>query len=279
GDTSHAGGMTDSESANALGISMGSSKRSGTDAEKKARAHRNSTAETKSGKSKDKDKSRHRHQDSNDHAENSGSQQGLSHRANHIAVFLPEVDFACTAEQYIAVYETVTDLIVYSDAEKASYMENLSTILLGIDMSDLRGLLKIIRATQDALRERLPIIHDWYEIQRANATLYRDVSQVVPIEDHRLFAEINFARQQSRAVSLLTLDRHRRALELQLRTAMDLFGAAQKQKKQIDKLEQKTADIEAGKISAENLESRRPSEVSGPSAFLNSDPLGTDHAT
>ncbi|KAJ1942088.1 Protein SABRE, partial [Linderina macrospora] len=276
GGIDRASGMSDSESTSALGISMGGSKRSGADAEGKTRARRTSNDRARTGRPRDKSQ---RHEDSMDHAESSGNQQGLSHRASHFAVFLPEVDFACTAEQYIAVYETVTDLIVYSDAEKASYMENLSTILLGIDMSDLRGLLRIIRATQDALRERLPIIHDWYDIQRANATLYRDVSRVVSIEDHRLFAEINFTRQQSRAVSLLTLDRHRRALELQLRTAMDLFGAAQKQKKQIGKLEQKAADIEAGRISSEDLAGRRPSEVSGLSMFPPSGAQGADHNT
>ncbi|KAJ2156933.1 Protein SABRE [Coemansia sp. RSA 552] len=155
-----------------------------------------------------------------DSTETSSSEHGLSHRANHFSVFLPELNLACTAEQYIAVYETVTDLLVFIDPEKAAYMDHLNTIQLGMDMSDLRGLHAIIRATQTALRERLPIIHDWYSIQRSRAVLFASG------EAGRL---CDSARHRAQAASLLTLDRHRRALELQLRTATDLFGAAQKQ--------------------------------------------------
>ncbi|KAJ2118650.1 Protein SABRE, partial [Coemansia sp. RSA 921] len=152
-----------------------------------------------------------------DDVEARSSEEGLSHRANHFSVFLPELNLACTAEQYTAVYETVTDLLVFIDPEKAAYMDHLNTIQLGMDMSDLRGLFSIIRATQTALRERIPVIYDWYSIQRSRHVLCGN--------------EIcGFGgRQQAQATSLLTLDRHRRALELQLRTAMDLFGAAQKQ--------------------------------------------------
>ncbi|KAI8321613.1 hypothetical protein GQ54DRAFT_304637 [Martensiomyces pterosporus] len=203
--------------------------------------------------------------DSIDEAEATGSHQGLSHRANHFSVFLPELDLACTAEQYVTVYETVTDLLVYIDAEKAAYMDHLNTILLSIDMEDLRGLLKIIRATQDALRERLPIIQDWYAVQRSNVVMFRDVTRAVPLSDHRSLYELDFSRQQSRAVSLLTLDRHRRALELQLRTAMDLFGAAQKQKKQQRRLESKAARAAPGKGAGSHTSHRRPSNVSAAS--------------
>ncbi|KAJ2380055.1 Protein SABRE, partial [Coemansia sp. RSA 2611] len=117
--------------------------------------------------------------DSIDEEEEIGSKQGLSHRANHFAVFLPELNLACTAEQYTAIYETVTELIVFIDPEKAAYMDHLNTILLGMDMGDLRGLLAVIRATQQALRERLPIIQDWYTIQRSNAVLFRDASRAM----------------------------------------------------------------------------------------------------
>ncbi|KAJ2333510.1 Protein SABRE, partial [Coemansia sp. RSA 2681] len=167
--------------------------------------------------------------DSIDEAEAVGSNQGLSHRANHFAVFLPELNLACTAEQYTAIYETVTELIVFIDPEKAAYMDHLNTILLGMDMGDLRGLLAVIRATQQALRERLPIIQDWYKIQRSNAVLFRDASRAMVDREHWPLMTLDITRQKARATSLLTLDRHRQALELQLRTAMDLFGAAQKQ--------------------------------------------------
>ncbi|KAJ2344142.1 Protein SABRE, partial [Coemansia sp. RSA 2673] len=167
--------------------------------------------------------------DSIDEEEEIGSNQGLSHRANHFAVFLPELNLACTAEQYTAIYETVTELIVFIDPEKAAYMDHLNTILLGMDMGDLRGLLAVIRATQQALRERLPIIQDWYTIQRSNAVLFRDASRAMVDRDHWPLLTLDIGRQKARATSLLTLDRHRQALELQLRTAMDLFGAAQKQ--------------------------------------------------
>ncbi|KAJ2909126.1 Protein SABRE [Coemansia aciculifera] len=167
--------------------------------------------------------------DSIDEAEAVGSNQGLSHRANHFAVFLPELNLACTAEQYTAIYETVTELIVFIDPEKAAYMDHLNTILLGMDMGDLRGLLAVIKATQQALRERLPIIQDWYKIQRSNAILFRDASRAMVDREHWPLMTLDIARQKARATSLLTLDRHRQALELQLRTAMDLFGAAQKQ--------------------------------------------------
>ncbi|KAJ2684706.1 Protein SABRE [Coemansia spiralis] len=167
--------------------------------------------------------------DSIDEEEEIGSKQGLSHRANHFAVFLPELNLACTAEQYTAIYETVTELIVFIDPEKAAYMDHLNTILLGMDMGDLRGLLAVIRATQQALRERLPIIQDWYTIQRSNAVLFRDASRAMVHRDHWPLMTLDIERQKARAASLLTLDRHRQALELQLRTAMDLFGAAQKQ--------------------------------------------------
>ncbi|KAJ2361360.1 Protein SABRE, partial [Coemansia sp. RSA 2607] len=177
----------------------------------------------------------------------SGS-QGLSHRANHFAIFLPELNLACTAEQYTAVYETVTELLVFIDPEKAAYMDHLNTILLGMDMDDLRGLLTVINATQEALRERLPIIHDWYAIQRSHVVLLREVSSTVA-------ADIDARRQKSRAMSLLTLDRHRRALELQLRTAMDLFGAAQKQMRQQHRLEELAA--------AAASSSRAPTETAG----------------
>ncbi|KAJ2166136.1 Protein SABRE [Coemansia sp. RSA 562] len=152
-----------------------------------------------------------------DDVEARSSEEGLSHRANHFSVFLPELNLACTAEQYTAVYETVTDLLVFIDPEKAAYMDHLNTIQLGMDMSDLRGLFSIIRATQTALRERIPVIYDWYSIQRSRHVLCGNE-----------VCEFG-GRQQAQATSLLTLDRHRRALELQLRTAMDLFGAAQKQ--------------------------------------------------
>ncbi|KAJ1828665.1 Protein SABRE [Coemansia sp. RSA 2599] len=159
-----------------------------------------------------------------------GASHGLTHRANHFSVFLPELNLACTAEQYTAVYETVTELLVFIDPEKTAYMDHLNTILLGMDMDDLRGLLAVISATQGALRERLPIIQDWYAIHRSHNVLLRDAGRAVA-------TEIDSRRQRSRAMSLLTLDRHRRALELQLRTAMDLFGAAQKQMRQQHRLE------------------------------------------
>ncbi|KAJ2802689.1 Protein SABRE, partial [Coemansia furcata] len=170
--------------------------------------------------------------DSVDEEEEIGSNQGLSHRANHFAVFLPELNLACTAEQYTAIYETVTELIVFIDPEKAAYMDHLNTILLSMDMGDLRGLLAVIRATQQALRERLPIIQDWYTIQRSNAVLFRDASRAMVDRDHWPLMTLDIGRQKARATSLLTLDRHRQALELQLRTAMDLFGAVQKQLRQ-----------------------------------------------
>ncbi|KAJ2830396.1 Protein SABRE [Coemansia erecta] len=157
-----------------------------------------------------------------DDAEATSSEQGLSHRANHISVFLPELNLACTAEQYTAVYETVTELLVFIDPEKAAYMDHLNTIQLGMDMSDIRGLLSIIRATQTALRERIPIIYDWYSIQRSRHVLCGDTTSTTA-------SAAAHGRQRAQATALLTLDRHRRALELQLRTAMDLFGAAQKQ--------------------------------------------------
>ncbi|KAJ2455786.1 Protein SABRE [Coemansia sp. RSA 2336] len=157
-----------------------------------------------------------------DDAETAGSEQGLSHRANHVSVFLPELNLACTAEQYLSVYEIVTELLVFIDPEKAAYMDHLNTIQLGMDMSDLRGLLSIIRATQTALRERMPLIYDWYSVQRSRAVLYGG-----SLGAHSNRSSIS--KQRAQASSLLTLDRHRRALELQLRTAMDLFGAAQKQ--------------------------------------------------
>ncbi|KAI7824474.1 hypothetical protein BX661DRAFT_185375 [Kickxella alabastrina] len=165
---------------------------------------------------------------------NAGSGQGLSHRANHFSVFLPELNLACTAEQYTAVYETVTELLVFIDPEKAAYMDHLNTILLGMDMDDLRGLLTVISATQEALRERLPIIQDWYTIQRSHVVLLRDAGRTAA-------ADIDAGLQKSRAMSLLTLDRHRRALELQLRTAMDLFGTAQKQMRQHKRLDARAA--------------------------------------
>ncbi|KAJ2491884.1 Protein SABRE [Coemansia sp. RSA 2050] len=170
--------------------------------------------------------------DSIDEEEEIGNKQGLSHRANHFAVFLPELNLACTAEQYTAIYETVTELIVFIDPEKAAYMDHLNTILLGMDMGDLRGLLAVIRATQQALRERLPIIQDWYTIQRSNAVVFHDASRAMVDRDHWPLMTLDIERQKARAASLLTLDRHRQALELQLRTAMDLFGAAQKQLEQ-----------------------------------------------
>ncbi|KAJ2617062.1 Protein SABRE [Coemansia sp. RSA 1365] len=143
-----------------------------------------------------------------DNEEASGNSQGLAHRANHFSVFLPELSLACTAEQYTELYEIVTDLLVFIDPEKATYMDHLNTIQLGMDMSDLRGLLSIIRATQNALRERMPMIYEWYAAQRRGAM------------------------PRVHAAALLTLARHRSALELQLRTAMDLFGAAQRQMRQ-----------------------------------------------
>ncbi|KAJ2795855.1 Protein SABRE, partial [Coemansia helicoidea] len=97
-------------------------------------------------------------------------------------------------------------------------MDHLNTIQLSMDMSDLRGLLSVIRATQSALRERIPMIHDWYTLQRGWAT------------QSRRGGDGAWARPP--AAALLTLGRHRQALELQLRTALDLFGAAQKQKRQ-----------------------------------------------
>ncbi|KAJ1966144.1 Protein SABRE, partial [Dipsacomyces acuminosporus] len=204
--------------------------------------------------------------------EESGTSQSLSHRANHIAVFLPEMDLACTAEQYVTVYETVTDLLVYSDSEKAAYMDHLNTILLSIDVEELRGLLAVIRATKDALRERLPIIQDWYTIQRSEMTRFSDLRPAVALSGRSPLSSIDFNRQKSNAISLLTLDRHRRALELQLRTAMDLFGAAQKQKKQQQKHGRRdtlaSLDVPGagsghlkGK-SAEISSIRRPSDVS-----------------
>ncbi|KAJ2679525.1 Protein SABRE [Coemansia spiralis] len=176
--------------------------------------------------------------DSIDDAEVTGSNQGLSHRANHISVFLPDLNLACTAEQYTAVYETVTDLLVFIDPEKAAYMDHLNTILLGMDMSDLRGLLSVIQATQEALRERMPVIHDWYTIQHSNVILFREAKRTM-FNGGRSWSDRAFdsTRQRLQANSLLTLDRHRRALEQQLRTAMDIFGAAQKQMKQQHKLE------------------------------------------
>ncbi|KAJ2720070.1 Protein SABRE, partial [Coemansia sp. Benny D115] len=163
-----------------------------------------------------------------------GGGQNLSHRANHFSIFLPELNLACTAEQYMAVYETVTELLVFTDPEKAAYMDHLNTILLGMDMDDLRGLLAVINATQEALRERLPIIQDWYAIQRSHVVLLRDAGRAMA-------ADMDAQRQKSRAMSLLTLDRHRRALELQLRTAMDLFGTAQKQMRQQHRLDKHTS--------------------------------------
>ncbi|KAJ1906501.1 Protein SABRE, partial [Coemansia sp. IMI 209127] len=176
--------------------------------------------------------------DSIDDDEVAGGSQGLSHRANHISVFLPELNLACTAEQYIAVYETVTDLLVFSDPEKAAYMDHLNTILLGMDMSDLSGLLSIIQATQGALRERMPIIHDWYTVQHGNVILFRESRRTTSTGASMLLERgLDMSRQRFQANSLLTLDRHRRALEQQLRTAMDIFGAAQKQIKQQRKIE------------------------------------------
>ncbi|KAJ1861459.1 Protein SABRE, partial [Coemansia sp. RSA 486] len=163
-----------------------------------------------------------------------GGSQGITHRANHFSVFLPELNLACTAEQYTAIYETVTELLVFIDPEKTAYMDHLNTILLGMDMDDLRGLLAVISATQGALRERLPIIQDWFAIHRSHNVLIRDVGRAMA-------AEIDSLRQRSRAMSLLTLDRHRRALELQLRTAMDLFGVAQKQMRQQHRVEAQAA--------------------------------------
>ncbi|KAJ2866263.1 Protein SABRE, partial [Coemansia erecta] len=190
--------------------------------------------------------------DSIDDAEAAGGSQGLSHRANHIFVFLPELNLACTAEQYIAVYETVTDLLVFSDPEKAAYMDHLNTILLGMDMSDLSGLLSIIQATQEALRERMPIIHDWYTVQHSNVILFRESQRATSTGASMLLERgLDMSRQRFQANSLLTLDRHRRALEQQLRTAMDIFGAAQKQTKQQRKLE---------KLSKAGSSIKRPSQ-------------------
>ncbi|KAJ2823878.1 Protein SABRE, partial [Coemansia furcata] len=135
--------------------------------------------------------------DSVDEEEEIGSNQGLSHRANHFAVFLPELNLACTAEQYTAIYETVTELIVFIDPEKAAYMDHLNTILLGMDMGDLRGLLAVIRATQQALRERLPIIQDWYTIQRSNAVLFRDASRAMVDRDHWPLMTLDIGRQKA----------------------------------------------------------------------------------
>ncbi|KAJ1998586.1 Protein SABRE, partial [Coemansia thaxteri] len=220
--------------------------------------------------------------DSIDDTEAVGSNQGLSHRANHFAVFLPELNLACTTEQYTAIYETVTELIVFIDPEKAAYMDHLNTILLGMDMGDLRGLLAVIRATQQALRERLPIIQDWYVIQRSNAVLFRDASRAMVSRDHWPLLALDIMHQKSRAASLLTLDRHRQALELQLRTAMDLFGAAQKQleqqRRRVDD-EQKARAAQMAAASTQNQDpaaaarstpsSRRPtfSSVAGASIY------------
>ncbi|KAJ1765619.1 Protein SABRE, partial [Coemansia sp. RSA 1843] len=185
--------------------------------------------------------------DSIDDAEATGSSQGLSHRANHFSVFLPELNLACTAEQYIAMYETVTDLLVFSDPEKAAYMDHLNTILLGMDMSDLSGLLSIIQVTQEALRERIPIIHDWYTVQHSNVILFRESWRAVSSGANMLLERgFDISRQRFQANSLLTLDRHRRALEQQLRTAMDVFGAAQKQIKQQRKLEKLSKTSSSG---------------------------------
>ncbi|KAJ2232517.1 Protein SABRE [Coemansia sp. RSA 485] len=170
-----------------------------------------------------------------------GGSQGITHRANHFSVFLPELNLACTAEQYTAIYETVTELLVFIDPEKTAYMDHLNTILLGMDMDDLRGLLAVISATQGALRERLPIIQDWFAIHRSHNVLIRDVGRAMA-------AEIDSLRQRSRAMSLLTLDRHRRALELQLRTAMDLFGVAQKQMRQQHRVEAQAAASTASQL-------------------------------
>ncbi|KAJ1731857.1 Protein SABRE, partial [Coemansia biformis] len=155
------------------------------------------------------------------------SGQGVSHHANHISVFLPEVNLACTAEQYTTAYEIVTELLVFIDPEKAMYMDHLNTIQLGMDMDDLRGLLSIIRATQSALRERIPMIHDWYALHRGRAAFS---SRPGVGGDGGLSRESAWSR--SPAASLLTLGRHRQALELQLRTALDLIGVAQKQIRQ-----------------------------------------------
>ncbi|KAJ2519294.1 Protein SABRE [Coemansia sp. RSA 1939] len=173
-----------------------------------------------------------------DKAVRSSGSQGLSHRANHFSVFLPELNLACTAEQYISLYEIVTDLLVFSDPEKAAYMDDLNTILLGMDMSNLNGLLSIIQATQEALRERMPLIHDWYTVQHGNVILFRESRRLMSSSANvAMDRGFNLARLRSQASSLYTLDWHRRVLEQQLRTTMDVFGAAQKQMKQQRKLE------------------------------------------
>ncbi|KAJ2321216.1 Protein SABRE, partial [Coemansia sp. RSA 2704] len=188
-----------------------------------------------------------------DDTEAASSEQGLSHRANHFSVFLPELNLACTAEQYIAVYETVTDLLVFIDPEKAAYMDHLNTIQLGMDMSDLRGLLSIIRATQTALRERMPVIYDWYSIQRSRAVLCGSLGLARSRE--------TAGRQRAQASSLLTLDRHRRALELQLRTAMDLFGAAQKQMRRDTAIKGKLVPVQRHASGVSSLGASERSDV------------------
>ncbi|KAJ1919112.1 Protein SABRE [Mycoemilia scoparia] len=159
-------------------------------------------------------------------AKDTGSGNALSrklgHRTDYYNIYLPEIYLACTSYQYITVYNIVTQLMVYSDPERAAYLDQLNAKLMTTDVTKIESITPIIREAQEKLREHLRVIRQWNSVHLTESTYQEDG----PISPYAI------EEQQSKSTSLLTLDRRKNTLEIYLRTAMDMLVAAQKARKQ-----------------------------------------------
>ncbi|KDN42722.1 hypothetical protein K437DRAFT_237559 [Tilletiaria anomala UBC 951] len=133
------------------------------------------------------------------------TQDHLRHNMDLIRIHCPRFSIHADSEQYAALYNIVTDLLLYRDPAHREHAKHLETILFAYNFRDADGLASMVDALQMRIRQAEDLHHQ-YERH------YSELNDAGKADDAAIYAELtNLQNELSLFMEAITVAQDQRA--------------------------------------------------------------------
>ncbi|PVU95870.1 hypothetical protein BB561_001541 [Smittium simulii] len=95
-------------------------------------------------------------------------------KAAFILVRVSQISIVCTSEQYLSIMNLISRLLMYNEPERALYLDELNSIRLTTDLSNISNAAPVVCQIQNSLRIRRNMMQSWQMIQWG----YNDLARI-----------------------------------------------------------------------------------------------------